>query len=177
MTIEMAIIELVCIAEKAVITGSRAALMPTRHIIAGHIVEFAEAECSPPVLERRSVPLSAAPKTSMPPSLKIASRQPSSGAFSPWVRPKLDPRRSADTRYPLWLIDGYSDAPVAMMLIDRAVFAHQVFTRVTGWVGYLVIRVEREFFGRDGPSAHFRDRYGQEGRAIRGRTSLICEKD
>ena len=47
MAIEMAVIELVCIAEKAVITGSRTALIPTRHLIAGHIVEMEKAECSP----------------------------------------------------------------------------------------------------------------------------------
>jgi hypothetical protein len=30
--------------------------------------------------------------------------------------------------------------------------------------------VEAEFFGRDQPSAEFRDRYGKEGRHIRGLT-------
>jgi hypothetical protein len=47
MTIEMAVIELVCIAETAVITGGRTALIPTWHHIAGHIVEVEEAERSP----------------------------------------------------------------------------------------------------------------------------------
>jgi hypothetical protein len=47
MAIEMAVIELVCIAEKAVIAGSRTALIPTRYLIAGHIVEMEEVECGP----------------------------------------------------------------------------------------------------------------------------------
>jgi hypothetical protein len=55
-----------------------------------------------------------------------------------------------------------------MMLIDRAVSAYQDFIRVTGWVGNLAIQIEHEFFGRDGPSADFRDRYGREGPSIRG---------
>ena len=68
------------------------------------------------------------------------------------------------------LIDEYGDTPAAMMLIDRAVSAYQDFIRVEGWVGNLAILIEHEFFGRDGPSAHFRDRYGREGRAVRGLT-------
>jgi hypothetical protein len=66
------------------------------------------------------------------------------------------------------LIDEYGDAPTAMMLIDRAVSAYQNFIRVEGWMGNLAIHIEHEFFGLDGPSAEFRDRYGREGRAIRG---------
>src|SRR5882762_3981801 len=54
-----------------------------------------------------------------------------------------------------------------MMLIDRAVSAYRDFLRVTGWVGNLAIHIEHEFFGRDGPSAQFRDRYGREGRTVR----------
>jgi hypothetical protein len=68
------------------------------------------------------------------------------------------------------LKDEYGDTPAAMMLIDRAVSAYQDFMRVTGWVGNLALHIEHEFFGRDGPSAHFRDRYGREGRTIRGLT-------
>ena len=34
----------------------------------------------------------------------------------------------------------------------------------------LAIHIEHEFFGRDGPEAQFRDRYGREGRTIRGLT-------
>jgi hypothetical protein len=56
------------------------------------------------------------------------------------------------------------------MLIDRAVSAYQDFMRVTGWVGNLAISVEHEFFGWDGPSAQFRDRYGREGATVRGLT-------
>ena len=66
------------------------------------------------------------------------------------------------------LIDEYGKTPAAMMLIDRAVAAYQDFIRVTGWVGNLSIHIEHEFFGLSGPSAEFRDRYGREGRAIRG---------
>ena len=69
-----------------------------------------------------------------------------------------------------WLKDEYSDAPAVMMQIDRAVVAYRDFLRITGWVGNLAIPIEHEFFGRDGPSAHFRKRYGQEGRAISGLT-------
>src|SRR5437667_10998353 len=32
----------------------------------------------------------------------------------------------------------------------------------------LAIHIEHEFFGRDGPEAQFRDRYGRVGRTIRG---------
>jgi hypothetical protein len=66
------------------------------------------------------------------------------------------------------LIDEHGNTPAAMMLIDRAVSAYQDFVRVTGWVGNLSIHIEHEFFGLSGLSANFRDRYGREGRAIRG---------
>src|SRR5271169_1255016 len=46
-------------------------------------------------------------------------------------------------------------------------YAYQDFIRVTGWVGNLSILIEHEFFGVDGPSANFQDRYGREGRTIR----------
>lgn len=65
------------------------------------------------------------------------------------------------------LTDEYGDTPAAMMLIDRAVSAYQDFIRVTGWMGNLSIHIEHEFFGLNGPSADFRDRYGREGRPIR----------
>ena len=68
------------------------------------------------------------------------------------------------------LIDEYGAGPAVMMLIDRAVAAYQDFMRVEGWVGNLSILIEHEFFGLDGPSAHFQDRYGREGRRIRGLT-------
>jgi hypothetical protein len=55
------------------------------------------------------------------------------------------------------LRDEYGDTPAVMMLIDRAVSAYQDFTRVTGWVSNLAIGIEHEFFGRDGPSAQFRE--------------------
>jgi hypothetical protein len=56
------------------------------------------------------------------------------------------------------------------MLIDRAVSAYHDFIRVSSWAGNLAIHIEHEFFGRDGPSAEFRDRYGREGKAVRGLT-------
>jgi hypothetical protein len=68
------------------------------------------------------------------------------------------------------LTDEYGDTPAIVMQIDRAVVAYRDFLRITGWVGNLAIHIEHEFFGRDGPSAHFRNRYGQEGRSIRGLT-------
>ena len=48
--------------------------------------------------------------------------------------------------------------------------AYQNFIRVEGWAGNLAILIEHDFFGLDGPSAHFRDRYGREGRAVCGLT-------
>jgi hypothetical protein len=68
------------------------------------------------------------------------------------------------------LIEEHGGTPAAMMLIERAVAAYQDFTRVSGWIGNLAIHIEHEFFGLDGPSAHFQDRYGREGRTIRGLT-------
>ncbi len=68
------------------------------------------------------------------------------------------------------LIEDYGDGPAALMLIDRAVAAYQDFIRVTGWVGNVALLIEHEFFGVDGPSAHFQDRYGREGGTIRGLT-------
>ena len=38
---------------------------------------------------------------------------------------------------------------------------------MTGWIGNLSIQIEHEFFGRDEPSAEFRDRHGNQGRRIR----------
>ena len=57
----------------------------------------------------------------------------------------------------------YGNGPAAIMLIDRAVSAYHDFVRVTGWIGNLSIHIEHEFFGRDGPSAEFRDRWGKDG--------------
>ena len=57
----------------------------------------------------------------------------------------------------------YGNGPAAIMLVDRAVSVYHDFVRVTGWIGNLAIHIEHEFFGRDGPSAEFRDRYGKEG--------------
>jgi len=62
----------------------------------------------------------------------------------------------------------YGNGPATIMLVDRAVSAYHDFVRVTGWIGNLSIHIEHEFFGRDGPSAEFRDRYGKEGYRIRG---------
>jgi hypothetical protein len=64
----------------------------------------------------------------------------------------------------------YGNGPAAILLIDRAVSAYHDFVRVTGWIGNLSIHIEHEFFGLDGPSAEFRDRYGNVGRTIRGLT-------
>ena len=71
-------------------------------------------------------------------------------------------------RTPVMLTDGLD--PAAGMLIDQAVVAYQNFLRVTGWTGNTALMVEAEFFGQDRPSAQFRDRYGDDGRSIRGLT-------
>jgi hypothetical protein len=68
------------------------------------------------------------------------------------------------------LICEYGETPAAIMLIDRAIVAYRDFLRITGWVGNLALHIEHGFFGRDGPSAHFLDRYGRDGRTIRGLT-------
>jgi hypothetical protein len=68
------------------------------------------------------------------------------------------------------LIGEYGDTPALVMLIDRAVAAYQDFIRIAGWTGNAALMVEAEFFGRDRPRAEFRDRYGREGREIRGLT-------
>jgi hypothetical protein len=68
------------------------------------------------------------------------------------------------------LIVEYGDTVASVMLIDRAVSAYQDFVRVTGWTGNLALHIEHGFFGGDGPSAHFRYRYGREGHSVRGLT-------
>jgi hypothetical protein len=68
------------------------------------------------------------------------------------------------------LVYEYGDTPATMMLIDRAVAAYQDFVRISGWTGNAALMVEAEFFGRDRPRAEFRERYGREGREIRGLT-------
>ncbi len=68
------------------------------------------------------------------------------------------------------LIAEHGHSPAAAMLIDRAVVAYQDFVRISGWSGNTALMVEAEFFGRDHPRANFRDRYGREGREIRGLT-------
>ena len=49
-------------------------------------------------------------------------------------------------------------------------------TSPSGWIGNLAIHIEHEFFGVQGPSAHFQDRYGREDARPSRSTSLICEK-
>ena len=68
------------------------------------------------------------------------------------------------------LVTDYGSSAAATMLIDQAVVAYHSFLRITGWSGNMALMVEAEFFGRDQPSAEFRDRYGREGRHIRGLT-------
>ena len=68
------------------------------------------------------------------------------------------------------LLATYGTSTAVGMLIDQAVVAYQNFLRITGWTGNAALMVEAEFFGRDKPSAEFRDRYGSEGRLIRGLT-------
>src|ERR1700730_1564774 len=47
MTIQMAVIKLVCVAEKAVITSSRTALIPARQLAAGQLIEMEKCKGSP----------------------------------------------------------------------------------------------------------------------------------
>jgi hypothetical protein len=47
MAIEMTMIELVCIAEKAVIAGSRTAFIPARQFVAGDLVEMEKPQRGP----------------------------------------------------------------------------------------------------------------------------------
>src|SRR6266446_5278824 len=54
MAIEMAVIELVCITEKAVITGSWTAVIPTRYLIASHLIEVEKSEGSPCQFRKRA---------------------------------------------------------------------------------------------------------------------------
>lgn len=68
------------------------------------------------------------------------------------------------------LVEEYGKGPAAIMLIDRAVAAHQAWLRIEGWVGNLSILIEHEFFSVEGPSANFKNKYGSEGRRIRGLT-------
>jgi hypothetical protein len=68
------------------------------------------------------------------------------------------------------LLATYGASAAATMLIDHSVVAYQNFLRVTGWTGNTALMVEAEFFGRDKPSARFRDRYGDDGGNIRGLT-------
>jgi hypothetical protein len=68
------------------------------------------------------------------------------------------------------LVADYGSSAAAAMLIDQAVVAYHSFLRVTGWTGNTALMVEAEFFGRDQPSAEFRDRYGDRGRYIGGLT-------
>lgn len=68
------------------------------------------------------------------------------------------------------LSNEYGDGPAATMLIDRAVAAYQDFIRIEGWIGNTALLIEHEFFGIEGPSAHFQDRYGRERYTIRGLT-------
>ena len=71
------------------------------------------------------------------------------------------------------LIEEYGSGPAAIMLIDSAVAAYQSLLRIEGWIGNLCILIEHEFFGIEGPSTNFKNKYGSEGRRIRG---LIVEE-
>src|SRR5262249_22883482 len=68
------------------------------------------------------------------------------------------------------LLAAYGSSAAATMLIDQAVVAYQNFLRVTGWTGNTALMVEAEFFGRDKPTAQFRDRYWDENLKIQGLT-------
>jgi hypothetical protein len=54
------------------------------------------------------------------------------------------------------------------MAVTRAM--SRWYSKPEGWIGNLAIHIEHEFFGVDRPSASLQDRYGREGRTIRGLT-------
>jgi hypothetical protein len=55
-----------------------------------------------------------------------------------------------------------------LMLVDCAVISYYHHLRINGWVGNLAALIEAEFFGKEGPSATFRDRYGRGSHRIDG---------
>jgi hypothetical protein len=67
------------------------------------------------------------------------------------------------------LIDEFGgESGADLMLIDVAVLSYYHTIRIDGWIGNFACLVEHEFFGKDGPSARFADRYGRHSTKIQG---------
>jgi hypothetical protein len=81
----------------------------------------------------------------------LSDRLGAAGVLDPTLRAVLLDLRCG-------LLATYGRSSAATMLIDQVVVAYQNFLRVTGWTGNTALMVEAEFFGRDKPSAQFRDR-------------------
>ena len=54
--------------------------------------------------------------------------------------------------------------------VPRTILSKGSRLSIPSWMGNVSIHIEHEFFGLDGPSAEFRDRYGKVGHSIRGLT-------
>src|SRR5215210_7678918 len=67
------------------------------------------------------------------------------------------------------LIDEHDATTAAeLMLIDLAVISYYHTLRINGWVGNFAALIEHEFFGKQGLSAKFQDRYGRGSHEIKG---------
>jgi hypothetical protein len=67
------------------------------------------------------------------------------------------------------LIDEYgADSGADLMLIDMAMISYFHALRIGGWAGNFAILIEAEFFGKQGLSATFTDRYGRCNDKVRG---------
>jgi hypothetical protein len=67
------------------------------------------------------------------------------------------------------LIDEHDARTAAeLMLIDVAVMSYYHTLRINGWIGNLASLIESEFFGKQGLSATFEDRYGHGSHDVRG---------
>ncbi len=67
------------------------------------------------------------------------------------------------------LVDEHGATTAAeLMLIDLAVISYYHTLRINGWIGNFAALIEHEFFGKEGPSAKFEQRYGRGSREIQG---------
>ena len=67
------------------------------------------------------------------------------------------------------LIDEHDASTAAeLMLIDLAVLSYYHTLRINGWVGNFAALIEHEFFGKQGLTAKFTDRYGRHNETVRG---------
>src|SRR5438874_2024541 len=67
------------------------------------------------------------------------------------------------------LIDEHGATTAAeLMVIDFAVISFYHTLRINGWIGNFAALIEHEFFGKQGLSAKFTDRYGRHNDTVRG---------